>query len=1260
MLLFNSSGNNSTTMTSVDDFLDKFDIERFIDSSESKILVYYGNNAGDKQDVLNAVINSGGKIINDFSNIPSFVFRIPLTSASKFEKLPGMIANDKFQMFEDPRAMASSEKAYLDAITSVTAGYPKLIESASGSGLWNDNYKGEGVKIAILDTGIDSNHSDIDVAQGNAFSFVKTTNGFSENEDISDGHGHGTHVAGIAAGKGVSDSRFIGMAPEATLINLKVASRYGNSYPAALYAAIDKAIELEVDVISISLGFSQDVNHPLALRLDEIVDLGICVVASAGNSGPNAYSVNIPGASRKTITVGSSDFNKTVSSFSSRGPAIDERMEPDIIAPGEGIVSALAYGSLMDYAVQSLVDAPNYVRGATTRDDYIAMSGTSMSAPLIAGAVALLKDKFPTASPIAIRAALMEGADEISGNEYETGAGYINIDAASSILSNHHTPQGYNNFYIHPAHDLFPWNVTLFPGDEYTVRPTILSGIPADFQLSVDNLMNGSSFMILNETSVNDKDYFDTSVKISIPLDTSPGTYIGKFTVENIANGTSKSVFLGPVNVVLPQRTVYFDLFHSLAFDDSILVNYYSMFQLLAGEGYQIDEYNVPITDTILSYDLVIIPDPEIAFSSYELGVIHDYIDNGGNLLVLSSFSPFTFIPGLNQLTGSYGIDWEDSLIANITDTGLDKLINAKNGVIVPLNSSLPFFTGVDSDLIWYAGTTLDATGNAKIAARTNGDGVYAYFEGNSTSKGRIFASSQELQFYNGYLDENDNDIFVVNVIDWLTGKDETGNSHTIKLLNSTIIQQINSTFSLGTYVTDTIGQPVSISVNTINISWIFPNGTVSGVYHPVEEETGMYLHYFNQTGDKGKYTAVIETPSGNKLCTVIVGGENDLSIEEFTLVDSIPVQKEKPSWLDDYEVLLLDRDVSRLFASADIDNSTRLAHVTLVFNAVPEFLYDITQTYSNSPLYSFETEMSYNTGLWQYSWQLTSSIPSGFYVVFIQVCDANNMTTTDYGSFLILNEEPVINLVQSSVGSTELKRFEDPTEYFGRFDYGSSISISLNVNDADSPGNVSCYYLILNVPTYIGFHIAVGIGELENNGNGIYEATVQLPTSQPVIRGSYTVKTSSDQVFAIMLIARDTEGNYDYFAAYFVFQSGFDALLPDNLMVLGFTILIIVIPPIAILYYFAVIKPRKSKRMTYEEYLYQKQLQKQESNISRPGYQQSGPLPGQSKYLPQQPRIDHPRATIRPKFCGYCGTPIVDPKQQFCMNCGEKFDFME
>jgi subtilisin family serine protease len=281
---------------------------------------------------------------------------------------------------------------------------------------WSAGYDGTGIRICVIDTGIDPNHCDF--PPGKIVAWADFVNSQSTPYDD---NGHGTHVASIAAGVYTPK----GVAPGASLMGCKVLTSAGSGSESTIISGIDWAVNNGADIIILSLGGAGgDGTSALAQESDWAVDQGVVVVTVVGGEGA-CCTVGTPGDARKVITVTASDKSDALASFNSRGPTTDGRIKPDIAAPGVSISAADAGTSCSD----------------------VAMSGSSMAAPHIAGVAALMLDARGTATPSQVKNCLGATAIDKGNTNKDCLWGWGRVDAYAAVV------QVINNPNVSPPPD---------------------------------------------------------------------------------------------------------------------------------------------------------------------------------------------------------------------------------------------------------------------------------------------------------------------------------------------------------------------------------------------------------------------------------------------------------------------------------------------------------------------------------------------------------------------------------------------------------------------------------------------------------------------------------------------------------------------------------------------------------------------------------------------------------------------------------------
>lgn len=320
--------------------------------------------------------------------------RVQAATVPQIEQLPGVK-----KVWPDARV-----EAFADNIKTIGA-----------DRVWQElGVTGRGITVAVIDTGVDYTHADLGGGFGAGFKVIGGYDFVNSDEDPKDDMGHGTMVAGIVAANG----EMRGVAPDASLLAIKVLDDEGSGYTSDVIAGMEWATSHGARVINLSLGYATaSSNDPVCTAVNNAAGYGLVVVAAAGNAGPGFDSLHAPGVATGAISVGASDGDG-IADFSSRGPGPDPfQVKPDLVAPGAGIRSTAPRGSC----------------DLCSASGYFTADGSSFAAPHVAGAAALLLEKYPEYGAGKVRRALISGSTDLGHDIFEQGHGRLEVYNAAGL-----------------------------------------------------------------------------------------------------------------------------------------------------------------------------------------------------------------------------------------------------------------------------------------------------------------------------------------------------------------------------------------------------------------------------------------------------------------------------------------------------------------------------------------------------------------------------------------------------------------------------------------------------------------------------------------------------------------------------------------------------------------------------------------------------------------------------------------------------------
>ncbi|MFW9768561.1 MAG: S8 family serine peptidase, partial [Candidatus Thorarchaeota archaeon] len=561
-------------------------------------------------------------------------------------------------------------------------GYVHFDTITSAELMWSEGFNGTGITVAILDSGVDGDHPDLVNNMIGFKDYINNQDDMNPSDGIEayDDNGHGTACAWNVAGDGTASNGLLkGTAPGASILGIKVLDNNGAGEDSVIAKGIEFAVLQGVEVISISLGGEWSDNtyvvEPSVQEIENAITHGVSVVIAAGNSGPAAMTINSPGIVEEAITVGSSHGNSGVVAFSSVGPVlrtvsnpIGYVAKPDLVAPGNQVVSGRgSQATSLEYLPYNQTQfGTNYTR----------WSGTSASAPIVAGLVALMHQKHSQLTPIQAKVALMSTATDLGADSMSQGWGLANVSRASELLT---SSTGDITLMTPRFYPTLPWSsqVTIVGDDRPPQNVTIISS----HQVGLVNISvsgNVSQFISTNRDQIIvPEGYSHFGIALEVPEDmplSVAGFYSGSL------NLTQSSDIIATVEIAftitLFGGRMMVDMEHhstgvNADIDDPSYYGYFT--EYLRESGMIVTEFGDPEDlrrsyidlSTISGADVFTIMDTETSYTDNEVSALHSFVENGGTLLVLSeSFNPDTGEPtfaidSYNEILEPFGIQCE-------------------------------------------------------------------------------------------------------------------------------------------------------------------------------------------------------------------------------------------------------------------------------------------------------------------------------------------------------------------------------------------------------------------------------------------------------------------------------------------------------------------------------------------------------------------------------------------------------------------------
>ena len=1236
--------------------INSFNSYQASDNNEMKIIMLFteGTSKSERINLIDSILDEY-KIIDNYDIIPAVYLKSDpneiLTSKEKFEGALKLQRIYKSRNYESPYYIEELPKS--SALS--PSNYPNWWIPAIGAE--NLAYDGTGVKVAVLDTGI-YEHPDLNIVASE--NFVSEEYSF----EVYDYYGHGTHVAGIIGGNGsASSGKYRGVAPGVSLINAKSGSLSGLE-EGDIISAIDWSVNtIGADILSMSFGDNYPISSdPLIQALAAAADLGVISVSSAGNSGPEYFSGGSPASGIDVISVGATDSDNDLASFSSWGPSLSYLSYPDVVAPGVNIIATEAPESVISDESRYLGDFFDY----SDDGDYVPISGTSMACPMVAGALAIMKQAYPSITPETARIALLEGARALSNEDnaefLKSGYGLINVSASLMYLDYLNKTFSDVNKIAKVTPDVLPvkpYDLINYPGDHQEYNLTVISGenitLDIDLPTNIDGLSISAdkSQILFSDAGVN-----FLALSVGIKPDAVPG--IRTFEV-NITSGMRVyDQITVSIEVRLPEHKILMESYHGLNDWWSALSFYQMDFSDWMRDVYELNisidylaefwtpDYDRATSNSILSeellaqYDLIVLQTPFLPFNHLEFKNLKNYFDNGGNILFLGTRYQDLCVDNLNDLFSflNLGIEINEENIAAENWLGIRASVSSQS--ITELNHSL-IFQNV-SKFVWNYGNSFSVTGAADVIATSDGKAVAATYD-NSVGGGGRFVAFGDLHWTTGLYELSsylqDHEILTRNLMDYFF-ENENMSLNIFLPSESTSTSQVN----ISVYIKDQIRDvPV--------------DSTYLSAYLNVSVENGGYFEMIDMfsitDGISVNYTFTLPFFSDNPYkikVNITYEGKTYTKISEILYYDSTKV----PQISDIFSTNYIERDG---FDSLDIDATLDNTSLEIVsYMSVLPFSYYNNEGTTNS---TFVLSNSLpNLFEYSYSFIPTFTDPSGFATFYILPYNPGYNYYNPISPRLVANivnnppefvEDSSNLIINSQLTYFEDTHTDDSVNVFSvsqgtQIDFEINLTDSVSYEDQDSSEmKVSVNLFIVSIsedntivpiiPRTSVFSTMAYMSS-SNTHNGRF--TIPFTMSYSTLTGTKQISTASQfdsisqdgYIAILMLTAFDSEGESETFIIALMIQPSltFDAVL--ILIIIG----VVVVSGLTILA-LLIRKKRKSRLLKDPEARYE-EIYGDESDQEFDDYTK--------EYL---------------HYCPYCGYKLVTLRN-FCPSCGKTLKIQE
>jgi len=1131
-------------------------------------------------------------------------------------------------------------------------------------GVENLSYDGSGVKVAVIDTGIYP-HPDLNII--NHRNFVSN----ESSQDYNDITGHGTHVAGIIAGDGGGSSgEYRGIAPGVLLINARAGNESGLD-EGDIISAIEWSSKptssggAGADIISMSFGggypiLSDDLTKAIS---NAKKDYGVIFVASAGNSGPAYFTGSTPASGIDVISVGATDRNDNLASFSSWGPTFGYIGYPDVIAPGVNIISTDAKDSAFSKTERYIDNYFDFVDDA----DYIPLSGTSFSCPMVAGALAILLEAYPYIKPETARIALLEGARKLTNENADdllkSGAGIINITASLNYLSSI-SPNYNDTAKIYPDYlPVKPYDLLHFPGDYQRFNLTVISGESNTFDIEIPDNIQGVS-LSTDKTTITFSESGIGFFELEIKIEKNAFAEIKSFQINLTSGGQIYDIVNISLDIRLPEYRILMESYHGLNdwFAEPDIgytfyqMGFYEAMSDLSDLNISIDysmeywtpDYNKDYNNSILTeerlaqYDIVVLQNPILPYNPTEIDNLENYFNNGGNLLFLGTRYQEMVLENVNYLFSRLGVDIQVNEENVMNDNWFGIGASVSSQTVHDFDNPV-IFKNV-SQFYWSYGNSFTVSDNSESIASIDNKTVVALYNGTNREKGHLLAFGDLYWVYNQYSSESysqDHYRLLKNIVDFFLPPNEVSINIDLEKESTS-----HSEIEVSVYMKNQTSEAPITDIDYTSLSMTIKNGIYqeSIILNTTNASKGIYFNNsFNlPTPSNTPYSIIVDLIIGSK---------------EFN-------KTTKVLYYDNNEVPQINKISFNASPITRASNQSKLIIVELDDNVYDDFkgylsiysysFYNLANSINKTLIFNNKTGNSYSE-----TFDPEEPDPSGYAIFYIVPMNSNYTTSNSPRALFQIENKPPKILKESSSFDYDFfddTESDDKTEVY-QVNQGETLNFEVYVEDTalyeDETSDMRVFVNLFIIVVKDGRGIAIidpstiEVAELNYlSSSDNFKGTFTIPKTMQfsTLSGTKSISTetnvdrSTTGYLGILLITvYDSEGGSDEFIIILLISG---ELMDPFFLIIIILIIVGIIGFAGMMVYFARRKTRpkiSQYQPRYQDYYYEPSYEKPEEEYITP----------------------EPLSRLGQFYCPFCGQFIATPKK-FCPNCGESLEFSE